>query len=220
LSEGVQATRMNLLKLRERKKLAEKGHDLLQEKLDSLVIRFFEVVDTIRGLREETTKVTKKAQKALIDAEMVVGPLRLREISFAAPEIWQIETYENNVAGVIVPKLDLNKIRDDSESKLFYGFASSSSEIDKTVDAFRAAIEKIVVLAETLAMLQILGQAITETKRRVNALRFILLPRLKNQITFIETTLEEQEREQFAQLKKIKEKLEKKAKAKTEQLSR
>ncbi|HUT81669.1 MAG TPA: V-type ATP synthase subunit D [Candidatus Bathyarchaeia archaeon] len=220
MSEGVQATRMNLLKLRERKKLAEKGHDLLQEKLDSLVIRFFEVVDTIRGLREETTKVTKKAQKALIDAEMVVGPLRLREISFAAPEIWQIETYENNVAGVIVPKLDLNKIRDDSESKLFYGFASSSSEIDKTVDAFRAAIEKIVVLAETLAMLQILGQAITETKRRVNALRFILLPRLKNQITFIETTLEEQEREQFAQLKKIKEKLEKKAKAKTEQLSR
>ena len=60
-------------------------------------------------------------------------------------------------------------------------------------------------------MLQILGQAITETKRRVNALRFILIPRLSSQIIFIETTLEEQEREQFAQLKKIKEKLEKKA---------
>ncbi|MBN1330406.1 MAG: V-type ATP synthase subunit D [Candidatus Heimdallarchaeota archaeon] len=219
MSEGVQATRMNLMKLRERKKLAEKGHDLLQEKLDSLVIRFFEVVDTIRGLREETAKVTKKAQKALVDAEMIVGPLHLREISFAAPEIWHIETYENNVAGVIVPKLDLNKIRDDSESKLFYGFSSSSSEIDKTIDAFRATIEKIVVLAETLAMLQILGQAITDTKRRVNALRFILLPRLKSQITFIETTLEEQEREQFAQLKKIKEKLEKKAMEKTKKLS-
>ncbi|NHJ46774.1 MAG: V-type ATP synthase subunit D [Asgard group archaeon] len=211
MSEGVQATRMNLMRLRDRRKLAEKGHDLLQEKLDSLVIRFFEVVDTIRGLREETAKITKKAYHSLMDAQMAVGPLRLKEITFAAPEIWQIEAYENNVAGVIVPKLDLNKVRDESESRLFYGFLSSSSEIDKTVEDYRVAIEKIVVLAETLAMLQILGQAITETKRRVNALRFILIPRLKNQITFIETTLEEQEREQFAQLKKIKEKLEKKA---------
>ncbi|NHJ04355.1 MAG: V-type ATP synthase subunit D [Candidatus Heimdallarchaeota archaeon] len=211
MSEGIQATRMNLMKLRERYKLAEKGHDLLQEKLDSLVIRFFEVVDQIRGLREETTKLTINAQKSLIDAQMAVGPLRLKEISFAAPEIWQIEAYENNVAGVVVPKLDLEKIRDESQSRLFYSFLSSSAEIDKTVENYRLAIEKIVVLAETLAMLQILGQAITETKRRVNALRFILVPRLKQQISFIETTLEEQEREQFAQLKKIKEKLEKKA---------
>lgn len=214
MSEGIQATRMNLMKLRERNKLAEKGHDLLQEKLDSLVIRFFEVVDTIRGLREETSKLTIKAQESLVDAQMAVGPLRLREISFAAPEIWQIEAYENNVAGVIVPKLNLEKVRDESQTKLFYGFQDSSSEIDKTVDDYRQAIEKIVVLAETLAMLQILGQAITETKRRVNALRFILIPRLKKQISFIETTLEEQEREQFAQLKKIKEKLEKKARDK------
>ena len=210
MSEGIQATRMNLMKLRERAKLAEKGHDLLQEKLDSLVIRFFEVVDTIRGLREETTKLTMAAQNSLLNAQMAVGPLRLREISMAAPEIWQIEAYENNIAGVIVPKLDLEKTRDEADAKLFYGFASSSAEIDKTVEDFRLAIEKIVVLAETIAMLQILGQAITETKRRVNALRFILIPRLSSQIIFIETTLEEQEREQFAQLKKIKEKLEKK----------
>ena len=211
MSEGIQATRMNLMKLRERAKLAEKGHDLLQEKLDSLVIRFFEVVDTIRGLREETSKLTITAQDSLRNAQMAVGPLRLREISMAAPEIWKIEAYENNVAGVIVPKLDLEKTRDEADAKLFYGFASSSAEIDKTVEDYRLAIEKIVVLAETLAMLQILGQAITETKRRVNALRFILIPRLSSQIIFIETTLEEQEREQFAQLKKIKEKLEKKA---------
>ena len=214
MSEGIQATRMNLMKLRERYKLAEKGHDLLQEKLDSLVIRFFEVVDQIRGLREETTKLTIIAQESLVDAQMAVGPLRMKEISFAAPEIWQIEAYENNVAGVVVPKLDLEKIRDESESRLFYSFLNSSAEIDNTVEDYRKAIEKIVVLAETLAMLQILGQAITETKRRVNALRFILIPRLKEQINFIETTLEEQEREQFAQLKKIKEKLEKKAAAK------
>jgi V/A-type H+-transporting ATPase subunit D len=205
------------MKLRDRRKLAEKGHDLLQEKLDSLVIRFFEVVDTIRGLREETSKATQNAYRSLQDAQMVVGPLRLKEISYAAPEIWEIEAYENNVAGVIVPKLDLEKIRDESDSRLFYGFLSSSSEIDKTVEDYRKAIEKIVVLAETMAMLQILGQAITETKRRVNALRFILIPKLRSQITFIETTLEEQEREQFAQLKKIKEKLEKKAKVKYEQ---
>ena len=210
MSEGVQATRMNLMKLRQKRKLAEKGHDLLQEKLDSLVIRFFEVVDTIRGLREETAKLAINAHKSLMDAQTSVGPLRLKEITFAAPEIWQIEAYENNVAGVIVPKLDLIQIKDESLARLFYGFYGSSSEIDRTVENYRKALEKIVVLAETLAMLQILGQAINETKRRVNALRYILIPRLKNQIIFIETTLEEQEREQFAQLKKIKEKIAKK----------
>jgi len=211
VSEGIQATRMNLMRLRERHKLAEKGHDLLQEKLDSLVIRFFEVVDTIRGLREETAILTRRAQEALVEAQMAVGPLRLREITFAAPEIWRIEAYEANVAGVVVPKLELEKIRDDSQTQLFYGFQDSSCQIDNAVEAFRKAIEKIVVLAETLAMLTILGEAITETKRRVNALRFILIPRLKKQIAFIEMTLEEQDREQFAQLKKIKEKLKKKA---------
>ncbi|MCF2143741.1 MAG: V-type ATP synthase subunit D [Candidatus Heimdallarchaeota archaeon] len=214
MSEGIQATRMNLMRLRDRHKLAEKGHDLLQEKLDSLVIRFFEVVDTIRGLREETAVLTRKAQDALVEAQMVVGPLRMREIAFAAPEIWKIEAYESNVAGVVVPKLELEKTRDDAQTKLFYGFQDSSSQIDNTIEAYRLAIEKIVVLAETLAMLTILGEAITETKRRVNALRFILIPRLKKQIAFIEMTLEEQEREQFAQLKKIKEKLKKKAEAK------
>ncbi|MEA2069997.1 MAG: V-type ATP synthase subunit D [Asgard group archaeon] len=210
MSEGVQATRMNLMKLRERKELAEKGHDLLQEKLDSLIIRFFEVVDAIRGLREETSKITRAAYDALIDSEIAIGPLRLREISFGAPEIWKIEAYENNVAGVIVPKLDLEKIRDEDESRLFYSLISSSSQLETTVEKYRRAIEKIVILAETLAMLEILGEAINETKRRVNALRFILIPKLSNQINFIETTLEEQEREQFAQLKKIKEKLEEK----------
>ncbi|MHA1557486.1 MAG: V-type ATP synthase subunit D, partial [Candidatus Heimdallarchaeota archaeon] len=65
MSMGVQATRMNLMRLRDRLKLAEKGHDLLQEKLDSLVIRFFEVVDTIRGLREDSSKLTLKAYDTL-----------------------------------------------------------------------------------------------------------------------------------------------------------
>jgi V/A-type H+-transporting ATPase subunit D len=218
MSEGVQATRMNLMKLRERRKLAEKGHDLLQEKLDSLVIRFFEVVDSIRGLREETSKITIEAHKNLVDSEISAGPLRLKEISLAAPEIWNIEAYEHNVAGVIVPKLELEKIRDESQARLFYSFISSSSQLEKTVASYREAIKKIAVLAETLAMLEILGEAITETKRRVNALRFILIPKLKSQIEFIENALEEQEREQFSQLKKIKEKLEEKALEKRERL--
>ncbi|MBD3190345.1 MAG: V-type ATP synthase subunit D [Candidatus Heimdallarchaeota archaeon] len=217
MSEGVQATRMNLMKLRERAKLAEKGHDLLQEKLDSLVIRFFEVVDTVRGLREEASELMEKGYTSLVDAQMALGPLRMREISLAAPEICQIEAYEHNVAGVIVPKLELVKIRDEDQSRLFYGFMSSSSEIEEVVKDYREVVKKIVTLAETLAMLEIIGDAIIETKRRVNALRYILIPRLKEQINFIETTLEEQEREQFAQLKKIKEKLEKKAKEKYEQ---
>ena len=151
-----------------------------------------------------------KAHKSLVDAEIELGPLRVKEIALAAPEICQIDAYQSNVAGVIVPKLELIKIKDEAESRLFYGFVSSSSQIEIVVEDYREVVKKIVKLAETLAMLQILGEAITETKRRVNALRFILIPRLRNQISFIETTLEEHEREQFAQLKKIKEKIEKK----------
>jgi V/A-type H+-transporting ATPase subunit D len=215
MSEGVQATQMNLMKLRERCELAEKGHDLLQEKLDSLVIRFFEVVDTIRGLREKTRKTTEEAYKSLIDAEISVGPLRINEISLSAPEIWEIEAYENNVAGVIVPKLDLMEKTGQEQSRLFYGLISSSSLIESAVEKNRQVVKEVVILAETLAMLEILGQAITETKRRVNALRFILIPRLTSQISFIETTLEERERESFSQLKKIKEKLEDKNREKS-----
>jgi V/A-type H+-transporting ATPase subunit D len=71
--EGVKPTRMELLAIRKKKKLAEKGHKLLGEKRDALVMQFFEIIKMRDALRTEVNLKMGEAYTTLIDAEMILG---------------------------------------------------------------------------------------------------------------------------------------------------
>ncbi len=203
--EGVAATRMKLLELRGKAKLAEHGHDLLKEKMDALIIEFYQILSEVKSAQSETAGVLDEAHKKLKLASIQLGRSVLRNLGKLAPETISLETTTRNIMGVKVPKI---KVVERKLELPFYDAETTTLEFDIAVNSFRDSISSVVKLAEKVATLQKLAYDINSTKRRVNALHHIIIPRLKNTAKFIEITLEEDDRETFSRLKFIKKKIE------------
>ena len=62
--DGINPTRMELLSLKNRTKLAVKGHCLLKEKRDALIKEFFDILDRVKGVREAAERRLKEANEA------------------------------------------------------------------------------------------------------------------------------------------------------------
>jgi V/A-type H+-transporting ATPase subunit D len=199
---------MELILLQRRRQLAEKGHNLLKEKRDALVMEFFSTLEDIRKLREDVNVSLQKAFRALLEAKMVLGPAKLTELSSDLPYSFQIEADTKNIMGVRVPIL---KTKEDAlVETLPYDMIDTTAKMDEAIKKFQQAAKSIVRLAETETAVRKLAQEIDKTKRRVNALKYIIIPRIENTIVYIQFHLEEVAREDFFRLKRIKATLERK----------
>jgi V/A-type H+-transporting ATPase subunit D len=109
--------------------------------------------------------------------------------------------------GVRVPIL---KSTEEAKAEgLPYNVLDTTAKMDETIKKFQQAIQMIVRLAETEVAVRKLAEEIEKTKRRVNALKYIIIPRVENTIVYIQFHLEEIAREDFFRLKRIKATLEK-----------
>ncbi|AEH25242.1 V-type ATP synthase subunit D [Pyrococcus yayanosii] len=199
----VKPTRMELLKLKRRVKLAERGHKLLKEKQDALIMEFFTVYDEALALRRELNQKMAAAFEVLRKAQLEVGTLRLREIALGVKKNEEIEVKTRNVMGVRVPLIEVPKLR-RKPSERGYPLVASTASVDAAAEKFEEVLELAIKLAEVEEALKRLGKEIEKTKRRVNALEYIIIPRMKNTIKFIEQHLDEMERENFFRLKRVK----------------
>lgn len=201
LIEGVQPTRMDLLKLKKRIKLAVRGHKLLSEKRNTLVAEFFRMIKVVKGVREELSMNLVNGRKELVKAK---GLSRFMEVEAAAAGVKGIGEFEfkmRNLAGVKLPEVGEIEIREKR-----YDFTSTSSKLDEAVEYFNKALADIVKLITYEEGLKRIGNEIKKIKRRTNALEYIVIPNLKYTKGFIEFRLEELERENFFRLKIIKRK--------------
>lgn len=208
--EGVSPTRMELLYLRRREKLAEKGHDLLREKRDALIAEFFDVVGEVRGARKEAEEKLQEAFNYLLLAQARLGVDEVRQLSLMTPQEISLEFSSRSIMGVTVPILELKSELARNVTDRGYGFVDSSAAVDKCARGFEEALEKIIKLAELEEAVRNLAGEVEKTKRRVNALEYVMIPRLKTTRKYIQMRLEEMERENFTRLKKIKAMLERK----------
>jgi len=208
--EGISPTRMELLWLRKRVKLAEKGHDLLREKRDALIAEFLDVVSEVRGARKEAEAKLKEAFDYLIIAQAGLGVEEVRQLSLMTPQEISLELSSRSIMGVSVPILELQKELTRNVTDRGYGFMDSSVAVDKCARSFEEALEKLIKLAELEEAVRKLAGEVEKTKRRVNALEYVMIPRLKMTRKYIQMRLEEMERENFTRLKKIKTMLERK----------
>ena len=195
----VKPTRMELLRIRKRKALAMKGYQLLSEKRDALISSFFKLIKERKKKRQEMEEKLMEAYKSLIMAEMVMGEERVHWLAEKISKEREIKMEKSNIMGVSIPKFELGE-----EIKLDYSLLSTHSEFDEAIKKANEVLEKIVEVAEVEGSIQLLGKEIEKTKRRVNALEYIFIPRLLATISYIERQLEEREREDFFRRKRMK----------------
>jgi V/A-type H+-transporting ATPase subunit D len=192
---------MELLTLRKRRKIAERGRDLLREKLDALMIEFFQFVREITALRSKAQKLLTEAYDDFVEAQMAIGSVRLEQTSVGVEDRFTIETKARNVIGVTIPYIQVTL---KPLSAFPYNPYDTSIKLDEATLKMAEAIKAVAELSSAEAAVKKLAEAIASTKRRVNSLEYVIIPRMLASIRYIEMHLEEAEREDFFRLKRIK----------------
>ncbi len=212
MPEAVAATRMELLGQKTRLGMAERGHKLLKQKRDALVLEFFSTVKKARDLRSQVDGAMISAHKRLALARSVHGDLFVEATAMAAHAVPEVEVKTKNIMGVRIPLITAIDVR---RTLLERGYSplGSSAQFDDAVEAFENSLTMVVQLAETETSLKRLLKEIQKTNRRVNALEYNVQPMLKGNIRTIQDALNRLEAERFFALKLTKARIERKAEA-------
>lgn len=212
--EGIKPTRMELLRLRKRVLLAEKGYKLLKEKRDALIAEFLVIIKEVRKCRKKVETELAAAFKSLIAARALLGTKTVKQISSITEQDLSLDLKTRNIMGVTVPVMRIP----ETTRKIVergYGFFDTSAQLDEAAHNFECSLQTIVALAEIEETVKRLALEVEKTKRRVNALEYIVIPRLKTTAKYIQMHLDEMARDSFLRLKKIKAVLEDKAEQKS-----
>jgi V/A-type H+-transporting ATPase subunit D len=201
--ENVNPNRMELLILRRRINLAEKGHKLLSEKRDAMVMQFMKLLQSYEETRDQTLDKLQAAYDTLVQAEMLMGEIRLEDLSNRIPPVEDLKLTTRNIIGVRIPALE--EIRLAPMDDFQYGLLDTNAKLDDAVMKYREIVPEILRLSITEAALEKIAREIEKTKRRVNALEYVFIPRLKATRRYIEMQLSERERQDFFRRKRIKE---------------
>ena len=203
----VSPTRMALLQLRKKTKLAQRGHSLLKEKRDAIVMQFFEKIDETKELRKNVNELLELAYQDLTLAQASTGSGEVFSASLAVGGIEELDISHRNIMGVRIPTIAEIEFR-RSLIERGYGLVDTNSRIDTSAKDFEEVLSNLIRLAELEHSLRLLAMEIRKTKRRVNALEYITIPKLERSTRRICMRLDEMERENFFRLKIIKRRLE------------
>jgi V/A-type H+-transporting ATPase subunit D len=203
LKENVKPTRSELLDIKRKIKLSEKGHKLLKMKRDSLILEFFRILKEAKNQRTRLVEQFNVADEKISIAMAAEGVIAVKSAAFALRDKPQIKLESKNVMGVVVPLIETKGIRKKVNER-GYGIIGTSSRIDEAAGAYEELVETIISTAEVETSIRKLLEEIDRTRRRVNALEFKVIPELREAAAFIKMRLEELERENIFRLKRIK----------------
>ncbi len=198
----VNPTRMELRRLKDRKKTAVRGHKLLKDKSDEMIRQFIGYAKENMRLRLEVEQELSNALAEFMLAKSVSQDGVIWE-ALSMPAIgMELEIGTKNIMSVNVPSIGIKK--SESTSLYPYSFASVTSELDKSISTISVLAEKLIKLAEVEKTCNMLATEIEKNRRRVNALEYIMIPQTEEAIHDITMKLDENERGNIVRLMKVK----------------
>ncbi len=203
---AIAPTKTNLLKLKQELKFAELGYELLDQKRNILVIELLNMVDQTVEHQERVDKALAQAYRMLESAVLGMGKLRVLSLASAVNIESSMQVRERKVMGVSLPAVETTF----AEHPPYYSPQGTSFWIDSALDHFKQALEVMGRLAELKISVIRLASEVKKTIRKVNALEKIAIPDLEKTVAFIQSRLEENERDMFILMKLVKNRLEKK----------
>lgn len=198
----VNPTRMEMKKLQTRYITARRGHKLLKDKRDELMRQFLIVVREDKELRERVEARLAAAYGSFSVASAVSSPEMLREALIMPRKEGSLDVSYKNMMSVTVPVFDYRT--EEESGAMNYGMAFTSGELDSSVRELGEVMQELVRMAELEKTAQLLAEEIEKTRRRVNALEYIMMPRYLEGIKRIKMKLEENERGNLTRLMKVK----------------
>ena len=202
-------TRMELSNLKKRRTVAIRGHKMMKDKRDELVRRFIGYARRNEVLRKETETKLQKAMQSFVLARAVMSQDEIEEALVYPARAIAVERSVQNVLSIAVPKLTL----EESQAGFVYpyGFATTGADLDTAVQELAEILPLLLELAEVEKATSRLADEIEKTRRRVNALEYVMIPQFDEAIHDIQMKLEENERGNTSRLMKTKEMLAKEA---------
>jgi V/A-type H+-transporting ATPase subunit D len=195
---SVNPNRMELLRLRKRLVLAERGHKLLKDKLEEIMRRFLEIMHRLRDLQGDASR---KLDKVFLSFALVRCRNSLAELEDLLPDGELIlDPAEERVFNLSIPKF---KVKEKTVSD--YDLLNTESELDIGVKKMEELFDDLMEMARLWKAVELLSSEIEVTRRRVNALEHNLIPNIKETIRYISGRLEEMERSYQVQLMRVKE---------------
>lgn len=199
----VNPTRMELTRVKRRLVTAKRGHKLLKDKRDEMVRQFIGLVRENARLRREVETELQGALGNFALARAVMDSQSLEEAIIYPARSAAIALGQRNVLSVHVPTITTVQTTAQS-SDLPYGLAETSADLDDAIAIMAALLPKLIQLAEIEKSCDLLADEIEKTRRRVNALEYVMIPQFEETIRYISMKLDENERASLTRLMKVK----------------
>ncbi|NLG89725.1 MAG: V-type ATP synthase subunit D [Clostridiaceae bacterium] len=201
---NVNPTRMVLTGLKKRLKTARRGHKLLKDKRDELMKKFLDIVRENKRLREEVERKVSIVHSRFVMARALMNAEVLEEALMSPKVEVNLKASTKNIMSVDVPVLEYTT-EGGGEGDIYpYGFANTTGELDEAIATLSELVPELLKLAEMEKSAQLLADEIEKTRRRVNALEYVLIPNLEETIKYIVMKLDENERSNLTRLMKVK----------------
>lgn len=200
----VNPTRMELKKYKEKLRTARRGHKLLKDKRDELMRQFLETVRQAKALREELSQSFEEVYGEFEAACAITDPKMMTEALLLPSAEGELSVGVQNIMSVCVPVFDYKTKSVEETGGAGYGYAFTSPSLDSAAQSVSREAKRLVELAALEKSALMMCDEIERTRRRVNALEYIMIPRYEETVKYISMKLDESERSSQTRLMKVK----------------
>jgi len=202
MAQKINPTRMELYRLKNRLSVAKRGHKLLKDKQDEMIRRFMELIKQNRSLRMDVEKALAQIMKQFESAKLKMSLTGLMEALMVPSREVTLETGARSIMNIKTPTLSYEK---SGAIDLTYGFAFTPMDLDGAVIGLSGILHQLIDLSVVEKTCDMLAREIEKTRRRVNAIEYIMIPDIEDTIKWITNKLEDNERGNITRLMKSKE---------------